>query len=112
MSLFSHTELEWVGFLGPIHIWQGMDDRLVPPSATEFVRRMVPGATVHKLLDEGHFSYFCFCDECHRQIFSTLFGTPQGPIDPVPDATPELEEETAAAHEEVADQEQETTGLA
>jgi hypothetical protein len=22
MSLFSHTEREWVGFLGPIHIWQ------------------------------------------------------------------------------------------
>ncbi|XP_051181817.1 uncharacterized protein [Lolium perenne] len=116
MSLFSHTEREWVGFLGPIHIWQGMDDRVVPPSATEFVRRMVPGATVHKLLEEGHFSYFCFCDECHRQIFSTLFGTPQGPIDPVPETsepTTELAEETTTAYEEeAAEQEQEPTGSA
>ncbi|KAM0924233.1 hypothetical protein ACQ4PT_005008 [Festuca glaucescens] len=116
MSLFSHTEREWVGFLGPIHIWQGMDDRVVPPSATEFVRRMVPGATVHKLLDEGHFSYFCFCDECHRQIFSTLFGTPQGPIDIVletSEATTEPAEETMTAYEEEAvEQEQEPTGSA
>jgi hypothetical protein len=93
-----------------------MDDRVVPPSATEFVRRMVPGATVHKLLDEGHFSYFCFCDECHRQIFSTLFGTPQGPIDPVPETsepTTELAEETTTAYEEeAAEQEQEPTGSA
>jgi len=115
MSLFSHAEREWVGFLGPIHIWQGMDDRVVPPSATEFARRMVPGATVHKLLDEGHFSYFCFCDECHRQIFSTLFGTPQGPIDPAPEtseATTEISEEASTTSEEVAEQEQETTGSA
>ncbi|KAL5208967.1 hypothetical protein ABZP36_004590 [Zizania latifolia] len=85
-SLFSQAEREWVGFLGPIHIWQGMDDRMVPPSVTEYIRRVVPGATVHKLLDEGHFSYFCFCDECHRQIFSTLFGIPQGPINPIPES--------------------------
>ncbi|XP_020176564.1 uncharacterized protein [Aegilops tauschii subsp. strangulata] len=114
-SLFSQAEREWVGFLGPIHIWQGMDDRVVPPSATEFARRMVPGATVHKLLDEGHFSYFCFCDECHRQIFSTLFGTPQGPLNPAPESSevaPEPAEETSPAYEEVAEQEQETSGLA
>lgn len=95
-------------------LYQGMDDRVVPPSATEFVRRVVPGATVHKLLDEGHFSYFCFCDECHRQIFSTLFGTPQGPVDPSPESVesaPEVAEETAAS-EEAAEQEQEPTGLA
>ncbi|CAM0872653.1 unnamed protein product [Alopecurus aequalis] len=114
MSLFSQADREWVGFLGPIHIWQGMDDRVVPPSSTEFVRRMVPGATVHKLLDEGHFSYFCFCDECHRQIFSTLFGTPQGPVDPLPEpaeAAPEPVEETTT-YEETAEQEQEPTCLA
>ncbi|PNT77601.1 hypothetical protein BRADI_1g65700v3 [Brachypodium distachyon] len=110
-SLFSQAEREWVGFLGPIHIWQGMDDRVVPPSVTEYVRRMVPGATVHKLLDEGHFSYFCFCDECHRQIFSTLFGIPQGPISPVQESgevAPEFAEETTAS-EEFAEQEQDTS---
>ncbi|WVZ56571.1 hypothetical protein U9M48_007078 [Paspalum notatum var. saurae] len=92
-SLFSQAEREWVGFLGPIHIWQGMDDRVVSPVVAEFVRRMVPGATVHKLLDEGHFSYFCFCDECHRQVFSTLFGIPQGPIYPPPQPSDEVASE-------------------
>lgn len=80
--------------------WQGMDDRVVPPSMTEYVRRVVPGATVHRLLDEGHFSYFCFCDECHRQVFSILFGIPQGPLpetsgeDPVQELPKESLEET------------------
>nr|CAB3496254.1 unnamed protein product [Digitaria exilis] len=112
-SLFNQVEREWVGFLGPIHIWQGMDDRVVSPSVAEFVRRVVPGATVHKLLDEGHFSYFCFCNECHRQIFSTLFGIPQGPIDPAPqpsDVASELAEETTAP-DNLTEQEQGTSSL-
>ncbi|XP_042505888.1 uncharacterized protein LOC122082413 [Macadamia integrifolia] len=79
-SLYSQSESELTGFLGPIHIWQGMDDGVVPPSMTDYVHRVLPGATIHKLSGEGHFSYFCFCDECHRQIFSTLFGAPQGPL--------------------------------
>ncbi|KAF3782669.1 hypothetical protein EJ110_NYTH33322 [Nymphaea thermarum] len=79
-SMYSTIEREWTGFLGPIHIWQGMDDRVVPPAMNEYARRVVPGATVHRLIGEGHFSYFCFCDECHRNIFSILFGTPQGPL--------------------------------
>ncbi|KAF8395228.1 hypothetical protein HHK36_019170 [Tetracentron sinense] len=79
-SLYSQSEQGLTGFLGPIHIWQGMDDQVIPPSMTDFVHRLLPGATVHKLPDEGHFSYFYFCDECHRQIFSALFGTPQGPL--------------------------------
>ncbi|KAE8099535.1 hypothetical protein FH972_017511 [Carpinus fangiana] len=80
-SLYSEAEYELTGFLGPIHIWQGMDDRVFPPSVTDYVIRVLPGAIVHKLPNEGHFSYFFFCDECHRQIFSTLFGIPQGPLD-------------------------------
>ncbi|KAI3935282.1 hypothetical protein MKW92_006361 [Papaver armeniacum] len=79
-SIYGKVETEWTGFLNPIHIWQGMDDQVVSPSTTEFVHRLLPGATIHKLPIEGHFSFFYFCDECHRQIFSTLFGTPQGPI--------------------------------
>ncbi|CAL4930473.1 unnamed protein product [Urochloa decumbens] len=113
-SLFNQVEREWVGFLGPIHIWQGMDDRVVSPSVAEFARRVVPGATVHKLLDEGHFSYFCFCDECHRQIFSTLFGIPQGPIDLVPqpgEVASELAEETPAP-DNLAEEEQGNSSLA
>lgn len=71
---------EYTGFLGPIQIWQGMDDKVVPPTMTDFVHRVLPGAAVHKLPYEGHFTYFCFCDECHRQIFTTLFGTPLGSL--------------------------------
>ncbi|EOY33100.1 Alpha/beta-Hydrolases superfamily protein [Theobroma cacao] len=78
--LLGSSEEEYTGFLGPIHIWQGMDDKVVPPSMTDFVHRVLPGAAVHKLPYEGHFTYFSFCDECHRQIFTTLFGTPQGPL--------------------------------
>ncbi|KAK3147576.1 hypothetical protein QOZ80_3BG0284080 [Eleusine coracana subsp. coracana] len=113
-SMFNQVEREWVGFLGPIHIWQGMDDRVVSPSVAEFVRRMVPGATVHKLFEEGHFSYFCFCDECHRQIFSTLFGIPQGPISPEPESSevvPEVVEEPTVP-DNVTEQEQEISSLA
>ncbi|KAK9289765.1 hypothetical protein L1049_007924 [Liquidambar formosana] len=61
-------------------VLQGMDDQVVPPSMTDYVGRVLPGAFLHKLPNEGHFSYLFFCDECHRQIFSTLFGTPQGPL--------------------------------
>lgn len=59
---------------------QGMDDMVVPPSVTDYIARVLPGSYVHKLPNEGHFSYLYFCDECHRQIFTTLFGSPQGPV--------------------------------
>ena len=58
-----------------------MDDQAVPPAMMDHISRALPGAIIHKLPNEGHFSYFFFCDECHRQIFSTLFGIPQGPLD-------------------------------
>lgn len=60
---------------------------MVPPSMMEYIERVLPEAVIHKLPNEGHFSYYFFCDECHKKIFSTLFGTPQGPI--------ERQEETA-----------------
>ncbi|KAM5583977.1 hypothetical protein ABKV19_003711 [Rosa sericea] len=78
-SVLSPAQEEYIGFLGPIHIWQGWMIRW-PQSMTDFVHRILPGAAVHKLPYEGHFTYIYFCDECHRQIFTTLFGTPQGPI--------------------------------
>lgn len=79
MSIYSQGKCELAGFLGPIHIWQGADDKVVPPSMTDYIARILPGVNLHKLSDEGHFSYFFFCEECHRQVFSTLFETPQGP---------------------------------
>ena len=58
-----------------------MEDRVAPPSVTDYISRIIPEATVHRLPNEGHFSYFFFCDECHKEIFSALFGEPQGPIE-------------------------------
>lgn len=104
-SIYSQAEEELTGFLGPIHIWQGMDDKVVPPSMTDFVQRVIPGAMVHKLLYDGHFTYFYFCDECHKQIFTTLFGNPQGPLpDEVEDQTP-----IKISQEKDADEEEEDT---
>ncbi|KAH8505595.1 hypothetical protein H0E87_012718 [Populus deltoides] len=82
-SMYSQAECELVGFLGPIHIWQGMDDQVVPPSMIDYISRVLPGANLHKLPNEGHFSYYFFCDECHRRIFSSLFGDALGPLDKV-----------------------------
>ncbi|KAL5546212.1 hypothetical protein UlMin_005899 [Ulmus minor] len=79
-SIYSQAECELTGFLGPIHIWQGMDDHVVPPSMADYVSRVLPAAIVHKLQNEGHYSYFFLCNDCHRQILSTLFGPPKGPF--------------------------------
>uniref|UniRef100_A0A2N9IL84 AB hydrolase-1 domain-containing protein n=1 Tax=Fagus sylvatica TaxID=28930 RepID=A0A2N9IL84_FAGSY len=80
-SFYSEADCELAGFLGPIHIWQGMDDHVVPPSMTDYIVRVLPAAIVHMLQNDGHFSYFFFCDDCHRRIFSTLFGISKGPLD-------------------------------
>uniref|UniRef100_A0A9I9CVV4 AB hydrolase-1 domain-containing protein n=1 Tax=Cucumis melo TaxID=3656 RepID=A0A9I9CVV4_CUCME len=80
-SLYSQDQCELAGFVGPIHIWQGIDDQAVPQSMTDYIGRILPAAVLHKLSNEGHFSFFYFCDECHRQIFSTIFGPPKGPVD-------------------------------
>lgn len=53
---------------------------MVPPSMSEFVQRVLPDVILHELPYEGHFTYFYFCDECHRQIFTIVFGNPQGPL--------------------------------
>ncbi|GFZ20480.1 hypothetical protein Acr_28g0011850 [Actinidia rufa] len=69
-----------------IQVWT---TKVVPPSMTDFVQRLLPGAMVHKLLYDGHFTYFYFCDDCHKQIFTTIFGNPQGPLaSEVEDQTP------------------------
>ncbi|KAK6138057.1 hypothetical protein DH2020_028195 [Rehmannia glutinosa] len=67
---------------------RGAEDTVVPPSMSDFVHRVVPDVMLHKLPYEGHFSYFYFCDECHRQIFTVVFGNPQGPLAPKEDPIP------------------------
>nr|XP_043613365.1 uncharacterized protein LOC122585302 [Erigeron canadensis] len=105
-SIYTRPREELTGFLGPIHIWQGMEDRVVPPSMSDYVHRVLPGAMVHKLLYEGHFTYFYFCDECHRQMLTTVFGNPQGPLPitvepviPMKNDTNEVTEETEEEEE-------------
>ncbi|XP_021623863.2 uncharacterized protein LOC110623243 [Manihot esculenta] len=71
-STYSPAECDLAGFLGPIHIWQGTDDQLAPPSMTDYINRVLPGVVLHKIPNEGH--------ECHRQIFSALFGEALGPL--------------------------------
>ncbi|CAN4119925.1 unnamed protein product [Withania somnifera] len=85
-SLYGQTEEILTGFLGQIHVWQGMEDMVVPPCTSDFLQRVLPDAMVHRLLYEGHFTSFYFCDECHRNIFSTVFGNPQGPLVPEPES--------------------------
>ncbi|KAL9264520.1 hypothetical protein AKJ16_DCAP09504 [Drosera capensis] len=79
-SIYRQPECKLTGFGGPIHIWQGLDDQVVPPSMAEYVGRILPQAVLHNLPNEGHFSYFFFCDECQREILLTLFGNPGGSL--------------------------------
>lgn len=79
---------------------QGTDDQVVPPSMTDYIGRVLPGSILHKLPNEGHFSYLFFCDECHRRIFSTLFGDALGPLEETVEVNPsegEVEEAPSIA---------------
>ncbi|MCO5571255.1 hypothetical protein L7F22_024992 [Adiantum nelumboides] len=73
---WKEEERGWEGFSAPIHIWHGTEDQVVPLAISEFAIRMVPQAVLHRLDGEGHFSYFWFCDKCHRNMFLTMFKEP------------------------------------
>ncbi|KAL2933895.1 hypothetical protein RDABS01_017014 [Bienertia sinuspersici] len=90
-SMYKQAECELTGFSGPIHIWQGLDDHVVPPSMAQYIHRILPGTTLHLLPNEGHFSYIYFCDDCHRDILLKLFGDPLGPFDYTTDRTDDTE---------------------
>lgn len=60
---------------GPIHIWQGDSDNLVPFQMQRFVKSELPKIVdLHELKGEGHLSWFCFNDEAHRETLAALFG--------------------------------------
>lgn len=99
---YGQVKCELTGFLGPVHIWQGLDDHVVPHQMTDYVARILPRVVVHKLPDEGQFSYFFFCDECHRQMFLTILGSPQGPLEENIDAPTEDDGEQEAANPDLA----------
>ncbi|KAL3693365.1 hypothetical protein R1sor_007016 [Riccia sorocarpa] len=83
-SLFGREKKPKI-FEGPIHIWQGTDDQMVPVAMNNVAKRLVEQnkllnfeeksspVKIHYLPGEGHFSWFWFCDECHRRIFQALF---------------------------------------
>ncbi|KAH9626848.1 hypothetical protein KSS87_020489 [Heliosperma pusillum] len=101
-SIYSIAECKLTGFTGPIYIWQGLNDHVVPPSMAEYISRILPGANLLQLPSQGHFSYFYFCDECHREMFSTLFGNPLGPLHNTNDTIhmEDTEESSPKAHED------------
>jgi pimeloyl-ACP methyl ester carboxylesterase len=99
-SLFRGSNLP--AFAGPIHIFQGTDDKLVPPAMNDYAKRVLPHIHYHKLEGEGHFSWFCYCDSCHKNLFEILFGEvdhvitssePKGYIPPETATTSPLEAE-------------------
>jgi pimeloyl-ACP methyl ester carboxylesterase len=46
-----------------VHMWQGMDDRLVPPSINKQVADQMPGAEWHPVVGAGHFVAVGSADE-------------------------------------------------
>ena len=73
-------ELEEIrDFEGPIHIWQGTDDWLVPVGLQRWVASQLPDIVqLHELAGEGHMSWFCFNEENHRTVLTAAFGPPKG----------------------------------
>eukprot|EP00897_Mesotaenium_endlicherianum_P008757 jgi/Mesen1/790/ME000110S_11057 len=57
-----------------LHELQGTDDYTVPPEVNVYAKRVLPSVNLHLLDGEGHFSWFCHCDKCHRELLETLFG--------------------------------------
>lgn len=81
---------------------QGTEDKIVPLAYSEYAARLVPHVQLHKLEGEGHFSWFCYCDTCHRNLFKILFGEVEGlhELDaPEPEATGKNKESHAAKSE-------------
>lgn len=47
----------------PVHLWQGLDDRLVPDPINKAVADAMPGAVWHPVKGAGHFVAVGACDE-------------------------------------------------
>ena len=57
---------------------QGTEDNVAPVVMSEYAERLLPQVELHKLEGEGHYSWFFNCDQCHRELFKTLFGEVAG----------------------------------
>lgn len=50
----------------PVHIWQGSADTLVSPRCAELFAERIPGATLHRVANRGHFFFL----RCMEEVFS------------------------------------------
>lgn len=57
---------------------QGTDDEIAPLVMSTYAKRILPQVELHELEGEGHYSWFFNCDQCHRELFKTLFGEVAG----------------------------------
>lgn len=89
-----HFHLEY-SLLRNWHLAQGTDDSLVPLAFSQHAKRVLPQVQLHILEGHGHFSWFCYCGSCHRELYKTLFGEVPGldELDEAPE--PELASPTA-----------------
>jgi pimeloyl-ACP methyl ester carboxylesterase len=92
LYFFGGSELP--GFSGPIHIFHGTEDKVVPLVMSEHVKRVLPQVELHKLEGEGHYSWFFNCESCHRELLKTLFGEVAG-LEDLDTSTTEAEDTPA-----------------
>ncbi|XP_024393681.1 uncharacterized protein [Physcomitrium patens] len=63
-------------YKGPLHIFNGDQDVLVPLGLQEIIKRQLPDLVhLHALKGEGHLSAFCCNDKIHRDTLKCLFGS-------------------------------------
>jgi len=61
-------------YKGPLHIWNGDEDWLVPLHLQECIQKQLPDLVhLHPVAGEGHFSAFCYNDKIQRETLTTLF---------------------------------------
>ncbi|GBG59338.1 hypothetical protein CBR_g32350 [Chara braunii] len=62
------------GHTFPVHVFHGTDDRHVPYDYSAYIKRTLPAVQLHTLEGHGHFSWFCDCDVCQRQMLNNVLG--------------------------------------
>ncbi|WP_207482078.1 alpha/beta fold hydrolase [Arenibaculum pallidiluteum] len=62
-------ELDLDAITAPVQVWHGLADTLVPPAAAKVLAARIPGARLHLVEGEGHFSLVI---RRHREILRAL----------------------------------------
>ena len=58
-----------------IHLWQGVQDTVVPYRLQKCIHELIPDVVNLKTLENhGHFSWFCFDPQAPVEILEALFG--------------------------------------